>query len=90
MGCTKSNMKWVNYDETQCADRWEFNINNEKLKENVTSYYKGKGVRIYDIEIYTDHGPETCLECNCKTGRRFHCKVKNGDLSSMKSDGFYE
>lgn len=90
MSCNKTNMKWVYYDETICADRWEFNINNEKLKDNVTSYFKSRGVRIYEIEIFTDRAPDNCSNCDCKTGRRFKCKVKRLDVSSMNAEGFYE
>jgi hypothetical protein len=89
-GCTKSNMRWVFYDETLCADRWEYHINNEKLKTNFVNYYDGKGVRIYDVEIFSDIAADPCADCTCKTGRRFKAKVKKGDVEGLKSDGFYQ
>ena len=88
--CGKNNMKWLYYDETVCADKWEYNINNERLKDNVTSYFDGKGVRIYEVEIFNDRTAESCLECHCKTGRRVKVKVKKHDVSSMKAENFYE
>ncbi|PBQ34442.1 hypothetical protein CNR22_22565 [Sphingobacteriaceae bacterium] len=90
-GCTKSyRFKWVNYDETYCADRWEKNMNNERLKDNVIAYMDGKGVKIYEIEIITDRTPDSCTECTCKSGRRIKCKVNRGDIKRAKGEGFYE
>src|SRR3954469_9680810 len=87
--CLKTNVKWVNYDETRC-DKWEHNNNNEKLKENFVNYYRSKGVKIYEVEIFSDRDAETCIDCSCKTGRRFNCKVPKGDVKEVKKDGFYE
>src|SRR3954465_13993337 len=41
-GCGKSNVRWVVYDETLCADKWEYSPVNEKLKDNIVAYFKGK------------------------------------------------
>lgn len=90
-GCTKSgNVKWVYYDETQCADKWTYTNNNESLKLNVISYMKSKGITIYEMEIFNDRTAESCTECSCKSGRRLKCKVKKSDLKEIKQEGFYE
>lgn len=90
-GCGKRNdMIWVYYDETNCADQWTPNHNNEMLKDNFVSYYDNRGIRIYDVEIFFDNAPENCSECLCKTGRRFKAKVKGKDLKELKADGFYQ
>jgi hypothetical protein len=89
--CFKGNqMDWIYYDETNCADRWEFTNNNELLKDRIVAYYKGKGVRIYEIEIFSDRTREACSECICKTGRRVKAKIKHKDAKVMKAEGFYE
>jgi hypothetical protein len=90
-GCGKSgNVKWLHYNETNCADKWEKTINNEGLKDNVVAYLDKQGVKVLEIEIFTDIDPDTCTDCTCKTGRRFKIKVKKRDVSKSKSVGFYE
>jgi hypothetical protein len=91
LGCGKSmSVKWVYYDETQCADKWDFSPINEKLKENVTNYLNSKDIKVLEIEIFNDRTPDACTSCNCKTGRRVKVKVKKRDLSEIKSEQFYE
>lgn len=90
VNCSKtSNVKWMYYNETQCADKWPFDLNNEKLKQNVTDYLKTKGIKVLEIEIYVDGTAEACTACECKTGRRVKCKVKKREEDNMKGEGFY-
>ena len=89
--CGKSsNVRWVFYDETNCSDKWTYTNNNEVLKDNIVDYMDSKGVKIFEIEIFTIVEAESCHECSCKTGRQIKCKIKKGDLSNAKSEGFYE
>ena len=90
-GCGKSgNVRWVHYDETNCADRWERSNNNEKLKENIVNYLDEKGIKVFEIEIFSDRTADACTDCNCKSGRRVKCKVSRGDAKDIKKEGFYE
>ncbi|WP_317896913.1 hypothetical protein [Aurantibacillus circumpalustris] len=90
-GCGKlGGVKWLHYDETFCADKWEKNVNNEKLKNNITEYLDKKGIKVFEIEIFSDITPDSCTECACKTGRRIKCKVSSGDVSELKNEKFYE
>jgi hypothetical protein len=90
-GCAKNaNVKWVYYDETQCADKWTYTNNNESLKLNVISYMKSKGITIYKMEIFNDRTADSCTDCYCKSGRRFKCKIKKSDLNEIKQEGFYQ
>lgn len=89
--CTKPfSVKWVYYDETVCSDKWTFTNNNEVLKDRITDHLKGKGIKVFDIEIFIDGTADACTECQCKTGRRIKCKIAKRDLSDAKSEGFYE
>ena len=89
--CTKSNYRWVYYDETKCADKWDYKNNQEELKKNVVAYMGSKGVKIYEIEIYTDvSAAESCSDCNCKSGRKFQCKIKKTDVADAKKEGFFQ
>jgi hypothetical protein len=88
-GCGKSNVRWVVYDETLCADKWEYSPVNEKLKDNIVAYFKGKGVKVLELEIFNDRNPDQCSDCTCKTGRRVKCKVKKRDVDNMKGESFY-
>lgn len=88
-GCNKSNVRWLHYDETNCADRWEYDVNNERLKDNVVEYLKKKGVKVFEIEIIVDGTKDNCSDCSCRTGRRFTCKVSKWDVKEAKSLGFY-
>ena len=90
MNCSKSKFTWMYYDETSCSDKWTFDINNEKLKDNVIAYMDTKGVKILEIEIYVDGTAEACTACTCKTGRRIKCKVKGREEDNLQSEGFYK
>jgi hypothetical protein len=91
LGCTKSgNVRWVYYDETNCADRWEYTNNNEKLKDNIIEYLDGRGVTVHEIEIFRRLEAESCSDCNCRTGRQIKCKIKKSDLDNARSEGFRE
>ena len=90
-GCGKSgSVRWVHYDETFCADRWERSSNNEKLKENIVNYLDEKGIKVFEIEIFSDRTADNCTECTCKSGRRIKCKVSRRDAKDIKKEGFYE
>lgn len=90
-GCGKSgNVRWLHYDETYCADKWEKSVNNEKLKSNITTYLDAKGIKVFEIEIFTDRTAETCTDCVCKSGRRIKVKIKRNDVKEIKKEGFYE
>jgi hypothetical protein len=89
--CRKRNaIVWIGYNETRCADKWEFNNNREKLKQNVVTYCKDKGIDIYEIEIFIIGNADACFDCECKTGRQFKCKIENKDLEDAKTEGFFE
>jgi hypothetical protein len=89
--CQKSGRyKWVYYDETHCSDAWEYNLNNEKLKDNITNYLKRKNITVYDVEVFSDRVAETNTSCDSKTGRRFKCKLVKSKVDDIKKEGFYE
>lgn len=89
--CNKLNVLWVKYDETQCADSWDYSENNEVLKTNIESYLKTKGVKVLEMEIFVDADPQmNCSACSCKTGRIIKIKIKKRELDDAKSQGFYE
>ena len=90
-GCKKSSsVRWVFYDETNCADRWTYTNNNELLKQNITEYLDGRGVKVYEIEIFRMLDAESCSDCHCKTGRQIKCKIRKSDLDNAKNEGFTE
>lgn len=89
--CTKPlSVKWVQYDETNCADRWDHVMNNEKQKDIIVSYLKSNGIKVFEIEIFSDKPAEACSSCECKTGRTIKCKIGKRDLNDIKSYGFYQ
>ena len=91
LSCSKRNdYKWMNYDETFCSDAWNFNTNNEVLKQNVVDYFKVKSVTIYDLEIFVSKEAELSTTCTNKTGRVIKCKLKGSNSSTMKSSSFYD
>src|SRR5687768_14408812 len=90
LNCSKSRFVWMYYNETSCSDKWSFDLNNEKLKDNVTAYLDTRGIKVLEIEIYVDGTAETCTACTCKTGRRIKCKVKGKEEGDMGSEGFYK
>lgn len=90
-GCQKVNVIWVKYNETQCADSWDYSDNNEVLKEHVETYLKGKGVKVLEMEIFIDADPQqNCSSCSCTTGRTIKVKIKKRDLDDVKNLGFYQ
>lgn len=91
VSCSKhGNTNWLWYDQTQCADKWGPYKNNEDLKNVITTYFDEKGIKVYDIEIFSNGTVDSCLACSCKTGKRIKLKVKSRDLKAIKDEGFYE
>ncbi|MEI6020171.1 MAG: hypothetical protein WCR21_03515 [Bacteroidota bacterium] len=89
--CRKSsNYKWLNYDETFCADAWSASNNNETLKQNVVEFMKTKDITVYDSEIFVAKDAEPSTTCSNKTGRIIKCKIKEGKAFDIKAFGFYE
>lgn len=89
-GCSKTNYRWLYYDETYCADKWDRHMVNEKLKENIVSYLNGRGIKVVEIEIFSDRVAESCSACTCKSGRRIKCKVRKRSVKDLKNEGFYQ
>jgi len=90
LNCSKSKFVWMYYNETSCSDKWSYDINNEKLKDNVTAYLDSKGIKVLEIEIYVDGTAEVCTACTCKTGRRIKVKVKGREEDNLQGEGFYK
>jgi len=89
--CRKSShYVWLSYNETQCADAWPISTNNETLKNNIVDFFKSKGITIYDTEIFASYDAETFNSCSSKSGRVIKCKIKENQVSDIKSYGFYE
>lgn len=89
--CNKSSStKWVYFDATLCADKWGASSNNEEIKQNVSTYFSKKNIKVYDTEILADGVAQNCTDCACKSGQRIKLKVKKGDLTAIKAEGFYE
>jgi hypothetical protein len=50
-GCSKTNYRWLYYDETYCADKWDRHMVNEKLKEyrELSQWQRDQGCRDRDL-----------------------------------------
>jgi len=90
--CEKiTNTTWVYYDETYCADPWGgTNIEDSEKIKNIEKYLKKQKIKVFEVIIISDGMMEPCDACNCKTGKRIKCKVKENDVEGMKNEKFYQ
>ena len=80
----------VLYEQTYCADPWEYNTSDQQLVEGLFTYFDSLGVTLYDIGIDDNGTQPSCFACHCKSGRRYCANVKNSDLILVKKYGFVE
>lgn len=79
------------YEQTYCADPWgNSSLEDEKIAENLNSYFQNLGVEINDICFDEEGTIENCYACSCKSGRRIKVKVKNKNWEILRNLGFTE
>ena len=71
----------------ELRDKWELGRN---PIPNVVEMLEDQGIKVFEIEIFSDRTADNCTECTCKSGRRIKCKVSRRDAKDIKKEGFYE
>ena len=85
------NTTWMYYDETYGLDPWgQSTVIDEDKKKNVEKYLKGKGIKVFKVEITSDGIKEICFSAGCKSGKRIKCKIRENDITAMKNEKFYQ
>jgi hypothetical protein len=88
-----SNQVWMRYDETICANPWQFNWlvapTDEQLAGAVKSELEGKSIRILEIRTQRDN-IVSCQACTCPSGFHYFVLVNKSVTYKLKELKFYE
>lgn len=90
--CEKTKEVWLCYDETYCANPWNYNdtiITGSEKSGIIKSYFLSQNIEIKDIQISAENPPQLCNACGCLSGNVIRCKVDEKDVDAMQEKGFY-
>ncbi|GAB5465904.1 MAG: hypothetical protein Kapaf2KO_13400 [Candidatus Kapaibacteriales bacterium] len=77
------------WDQTQCADPWQIDNFSKPDVEFLRDYLLASDIKVYDLrKIEGTDLDVTCEACGCGTGFRFVFLAKEGDGSTLLSEGF--
>lgn len=89
-----ANEAWMQYDETKCANPWQFNWfqkpTEEQLRNAVKSQLLGQEISILEIQSTVKNDFISCEACNCLNGRQFYVRVPKSEIEKLKALKFYE
>ncbi len=91
---TASDEVWMRYDETQCANPWQFNWFTKPTPEQVMGAIKsellGQDVHILEMRASYEKDLVTCNACECPTGTHYFVRIPTSDTDKLKALKFYE
>ena len=90
--CEKTKEVWICYEETYCANPWNYNdtivSESEKVKI-IKNYFLSQNIEIKDIQITSENPAQVCNACSCLSGNVIRCKVDEKEVDIMQKKGFY-
>lgn len=88
------NNMWLGYDETQCANPWQFNWfvapTDEQLAGAVRGHLQGQGFTILDMRTARDKDKVNCEGCTCLNGFHYYVYVPKAEADKLKAMKFHE
>ncbi len=85
---------WMRYDETQCANPWQFNWfappTDEQLAGAVRGYLQEREINILEIRTRRDKEVISCEACTCLNGFHYFVKVQKLGITKLKALNFKE
>ncbi len=90
-GCGKHRFdREVFYDQTFCADAWDYGNTDAKTIDQMVAFVNKNGVKIRDARLVAKRGPDGCYACTCRSGQVFYGWVREDDLAAVQKLGFRE
>lgn len=84
---------WLRYDETKCANPWQFNWfappTDEQLAGAVKGELTGRGIDIMEMRTSRDKDMVSCDACTCPNGFHYFVRVKTAVMARLKELKFY-
>ncbi len=88
------NEMWLGYDETQCANPWQFNWfkapTDADLAGAVQGYLQGQGITVNEIRTLRDKEIIHCEACTCLNGFHYYVKIPKDQEAKLKALKFHE
>jgi hypothetical protein len=85
---------WMRYDETKCANPWQFNWfappTDEQLAGAVRGHLQEREVKILDIRTKRDTSMLSCEACTCPNGFHYYVRIPKSDIPKLKALNFQE
>ena len=89
-----ANEVWMQYDETKCANPWQFNWFAKPTPEQVEGAVKSnlieKEIAVLEIRSSTEKDLISCEGCDCPNGTHFYVRVNKSEIEKLKALKFYE
>lgn len=89
-----ANEVWMRYDETKCANPWQFNWFAKTTPEQVEGAVKSnlieKEIAILEIRSATEKDLISCEGCDCPNGTHFYVRVNASEIEKLKPLKFYQ
>jgi hypothetical protein len=90
----QSDEVWLQYDETKCANPWQFNWfappTDEQLAGAVKGELTGRNIQILEMRTSRDKDMVSCDACTCPNGFHYFVRIKTAEKSKLTELNFYE
>ncbi|MDX1651883.1 MAG: hypothetical protein R3277_05290 [Brumimicrobium sp.] len=88
-GWNKKNEVCMYFQETQCANPWDFySTDEEEYLNKIEAYLESKGIEVLRI-LRKMNGPEiVCMACSCPSGATIYIQTTNSDVIKAENQGF--
>ena len=85
---------WMRYDETKCANPWNFNWFAKPTEEQILGAVKGEllgnEINVLEIKSTNEENIVSCDACTCINGRHFFVRINKPETEKLKALKFYE
>jgi len=89
-----SNEVWMQYDETKCANPWQFNWFQKPTDAQVLGAIQsdliGKEIAVLEIRSSTEKDFMSCDACDCPTGTHYFVRVNKSEMEELRALKFFE
>ena len=89
-----ANEVWMQYNETKCANPWNFNWFVKPTQEQVLGAIKsdliGKEIAVLEIRSSVDEDFVSCDACTCPNGTHIFVRVNKSETEELKALNFFE
>lgn len=79
--------EWMIFKETSCLPFWANESSDRKSKNTLETFLKSEGIIPLKIKIVGDR-IETCVDCDCPTGKEYHVQIDKSQVGYLAYWGF--